>query len=219
MKLRPQLIVSIAKTAYVILVFAISAQAQQMIGSKSGVIQSVTGEVFLDGTPIQLAKDNYLQVENGQVLSTRKGYAELVLAPAAYLWLGEYSVLKMRQNKLIDIQFEITQGSAVTYILETIKTNAIHAQVSKSLIEIKKKGLYRIDSIPGEIRVYAGDALVNDGTGKTRIKKSHLLHLNAKSTPERFNLNVADALHRRAIQRAAEIVIWMYRSPFEISMK
>jgi hypothetical protein len=219
MKLRPHLVSSIAEAALVVLVFTISAPAQQMIGSKSGVIQFVTGEVFLDGTPIQLAKDNYLQVENGQVLSTRKGYAELVLAPAAYLWLGEYTVLKMHQNKLIDIQFEITQGSAVTYILETISKNTIHAQVSKSLIEINKKGLYRIDSIPGEIRVYAGDALVKDGTNITRIKKSHLLHLNAKSAPERFNINAADALHRKATKRAAEIVIWMYRSPFEVSMK
>jgi hypothetical protein len=214
MKLRPHLILSIAKAAFIVSLFAISAQAQQMIGSKAGVIQFVTGEVFLDGMPIQLAKDNYLQLENGQVLSTRKGYAELVLAPEAYLWLGEYGVLRMRQNKLIDIQFEITQGSAMTYILETINTNPIHAQVSKSLIEFKKKGWYRIDSIPGEIRVYDGIALVKDGTRITQIKKSHLLHLNAKSTPERFNLYTTDALHRRAAQRAAEIVVWMYRSFF-----
>jgi hypothetical protein len=208
-----------AAMVYLFLGISVFTQAQKAIGAKSGVVQYSSGEVFLDGTPLKLARDGHVQVENGQVLSTKKGYVELVLAPAAYLWLGENASLRMRQNKLNDIQLQIDQGSALAYVLETIKKFPINVHVSKRVIEIRKAGLYRIDAVPGRLRVYSGDALVKDGNKQTRIKKGRMVPLDVQSAPAKFDAKLEDALHRLAIQRSSEIAVWMRHSQIEEEMR
>jgi hypothetical protein len=201
-----------------ILGFSVFTPAQKAIGAKSGVVQFSKGEVFLDGTHLQLAKGSHAQVENDQVLSTKRGYVELVLAPAAYLWLGENSSLRMRQNKLNDIQLEITQGSGLTYILQTIKF-PINVHASKHVIEMGKAGLYRVDAVPGRLRVYSGNALVKDENKKTRIQKGRMIYLEAKAAPAKFDVKSEDALHRLALQRSTEIAVWMRHSQIEEAMR
>jgi hypothetical protein len=133
--------------------------------------------------------------------------------------MGENSTLRMRQNKLSDIQMEITQGSALIEILETIKIFPIKMHISKSVIEIKKEGLYRLNSAPGALRVYSGDALEKNGNKQTRVKKGRMVRLDGKSAPERFDVKSVDALHQLAIRRSSEIAAWMNHSLIEAEMR
>jgi hypothetical protein len=215
----PRLIATIAEIAFIVLGFTAVAEAQKAIGAKSGVIQFSTGEVLLDGTPIKLEKDGYIQIENGQVLSTKKGYVELVLAPAAYLWLGEDGSLRMRQNKLSEIQLEIIQGFAVVEILETIKYFPINVHVSKSVIEIRKNGLYRLNAVPGQLQVYGGEALVKNVNQQIRIKKGRAVYLDGQLATAKFDVEHVDALHQLTIQRSSEISVWMRHSQIEAAMR
>jgi hypothetical protein len=214
-----RLIASIIEIILIALGFTALAPAQKAIGAKSGVIQFATGEVFLDGMPIRLAKNDYLQIENSQNLQTTNGYVELVLAPAAYLWLGRHSSLRMRQNKLNDIQVEINQGSALVEILKTIQNFPINVHVSKSVIEIKKTGLYRLDAAPGELRVYSGVVLTKNGKKQTRITKGRMINLDSESAPVGFDIKSVDDLHRLATNRSAELVVWMKHSEIEEAMR
>jgi hypothetical protein len=75
------------------------ALAQQTIGAKAGVIECVQGKVLLDGTPTLFSKNGYIQTGNGQTLSTKKGYIELLLLPTAYLRLGEDEFGKGKENR------------------------------------------------------------------------------------------------------------------------
>jgi hypothetical protein len=214
-----RLIASIIEISLIALGFTALAPAQKAIGAKSGVIQFATGEVLLDGAPIRLAKDDYIQIENSQNLQTTNGYVELVLAPAAYLWLGRHSSLRMRQNKLNDIQVEINQGSALVENLEKIKYFPINVHVSKSVIEIRKAGLYRLDAEPGELRVYSGVVLAKNGKKQTRITKGRMINLDSESAPAKFDVKSVDDLHRLATNRSAELVVWRKHSEIESAMR
>jgi hypothetical protein len=43
--------------------------------------------------------------------------------------------------------------------------------VSKSVVEIRKAGLYQLDAATGELRIYNGVVLAKDGKKQTRITK------------------------------------------------
>jgi hypothetical protein len=213
------LIAPIAAIAFIILEFTEVAPAQKAIGAKSGVIQYSQGEVFLDNTPIQLAKDDHVQIENDQVLSTKNGSVELVLAPAAYLWLGKNASLTILQNKLSNILLEINQGSALIEILETIKDYPIKVHVSERIIDIRKAGLYRLNAVPGQLQVFSGEALAKNENQQTRIAKGKMVRLDGKSAPVRFDVKSVDALRQLAIRRSSEITVWMKHSEIEAAMR
>lgn len=212
-------IFAVAWIAAAILGWTGRAAAQKAIGAKSGVVQFAAGEVLLNGKPLQLEKNGHAQIENGQVLSTKKGSVELVLAPAAYLWLGENASLRMRENRLSDIQLEAIQGSAMVEIVETFRAFPIQLYASKSSIEISKEGLYRLNCPPGELRVYRGDALVKNGARQIRVKKGRKVSLAGEPVPARFDARSADQLHKLVIQRSSEISVWMRRSEIETAMR
>jgi hypothetical protein len=195
-------IVSSIITTIIALGFAALVPAQQGISAKAGVVQYAEGEVLIDGTALQLPIGSSVQVENDQVLSTRKGYVELILIPDGYLRLSENASLRMRQNKFNDVQLELNQGSALVEILVKIKANPISVHVAKSVIEIRKIGLYRLDSVPGALRVYGGGALAKNESKKINIKGGQMVNLDGKFSPAAFDPNVADTFHRWAAHRS-----------------
>ena len=179
-----------------------SAVSQHSISAKAGNIQWIKGEVFLGGTALPLRDGHYFQMENNQVLNTRKGYAELLLAPNAFLRLGENSSLRMLQNRLSDIQLELSQGSVLIEILEKLKTDPIQVHFLNSVVKIKKEGLYRLDAGSRKLRVYGGDAETIKGKKKVRVKNGRMFTLDGELKPEKFNADASDALHRWAAQRS-----------------
>ncbi|MBN2318872.1 MAG: hypothetical protein JXR49_07335 [Acidobacteria bacterium] len=180
----------------------VSVFPQQVISAKAGNIQWIQGEVFLNRTSLLLKDGQYLQMDDGQVLTTGKGYAEMLLAPDAYLRLGESASLRMRQNSLADILLELKRGSALVEILKKLKTDPIRVHVSDSVVEIKKEGLYRLDAESRMLRVYCGDARVVKGGKKVRVKNSRVVSLDGELEPDKFNVKDVDALHLWAAQRS-----------------
>jgi hypothetical protein len=169
--------------------------SQRIISAKAGNIQFVYGEVFLDGTPVTLRDGQFLQMESDQVLSTKEGYVEQILAPDACLRLGENASLRMRENKLDDIQIELTHGAAFIEIPRKLKASLIRVNVSNSVIEVKREGLYRIDADPSLLRVYGGEAVAGNDRKKVKIKKGRTLSLGAGRSPEALDYNDKDLLH------------------------
>lgn len=190
------------RVAVIIFLACVPASPQEIISAKAGNIQWIKGEVLLNGTNIQIQDEQYIQMGNGQVLTSRKGYVEILLAPYAFLRLGENASLRMRQNQLDDIQLELNQGSALIEILKKLKTEPIRVLISDSIVEIKKEGLYRLDAKSGKLRVYGGDARAINGKKKARVKSGRTVALNAELKPDKFDVRDADALHRWAAQRS-----------------
>ena len=188
--------------AVLIFLFSVSAHPQQLISAKAGMVRFLVGEVYIDGTALRLQDGQYFQLENGQVLSTGEGYAELLLAPDACLRLGKNASLTVRQNELADIRLELDRGSAIIEILKKLDTDPIQVHISESIVEIKKEGLYRLDAESRMLRVYGGDAHAIKGEKNIRVKSGRKVVLSGEPGPEKFDAHVADTLHRWAAQRS-----------------
>lgn len=178
------------------------AQAQYVVSVKAGVIQFAAGDVFLDDKPMRLSKGDYEQMENGQSLRTGRGFAELLLGTNVYLRLGTNSLLRMYQSHLIDTQLALERGSALVEVVEKAKGSQIRIVFGAGLVEIKKKGLYRLDAGTRELRVYSGEARVAKKNRKAKIKGGKMIRLNDDLKPSKFDAKSVDSLHKWAAFRS-----------------
>jgi hypothetical protein len=190
-----------------ILMIAGAAPAQQVVGTKAGIIQYIEGDVFLDSGRLQLPSDKYRQMQNGQSLSTKQGRAELLLTPNIYLRLGENGSLRMEQNDFTDTQLALEQGSALIEAVEVIKGNRFRLSLAAGVVEISKAGLYRIDAGSSELRVYGGAAGVTCGNRKAIIKRRKMTRLDSNPRSSKFDAYVADSMHRWAGKRSFDLFI------------
>ncbi|HEY4363968.1 MAG TPA: hypothetical protein VGN17_23565 [Bryobacteraceae bacterium] len=59
------------------------AHSQYLVSARAGMVQSTEGAVFLDSKPLRLTPADFPVLNNGQVLRTDNGLAELSLAPGS----------------------------------------------------------------------------------------------------------------------------------------
>lgn len=197
-----RLVLKIPAAAFLFHLASCPAFPQHFISARAGSIQLALGEVFLDGSPLKLKEGQFYQMENGQILSTGKGHAEVLLAPNACLRLGADASLRMRRNELTDIRMELSRGSALVEISKKLKTDPIRIYVADSVMEVKKDGLYRLDEKSPRLRVYSGDAYAVKGDKRVQIKKKKTVALDGEFEPEEFDVTNTDTLHRWAAQRS-----------------
>ncbi len=157
----------------------------------------------MDGNLLRLPRGSYIQLENGQRLSTRHGRLELVLN-SDYLRLGRDGSLRMEQNRLDDMQFVLERGSALVEVVEKTR-GRIKVRLSTGFVEIKKAGLYRLDAASSELRVYGGEAVVANGKRKATIKSERMVRLDGDPASAKFDANATDALHKWAAQRSWDL--------------
>jgi hypothetical protein len=181
--------------------------AQQVVSTKAGIIQYIKGDVLWDNGRVQLLPGKYFQMQNGQSLSTKQGRAELLLTPNVYLRLGENGSLRMERNEFNDTQLALEQGSALIEAVEVIKGNRIRLSLSTAVVEINKKGLYRIDASSSELRVYGGEAVVTYANRKAIIKGGRMTRLDSNPKSFKFDINVADSMHQWAGKRSFDLFI------------
>jgi hypothetical protein len=156
---------------------------------------------------VRLSKGDFAQMENGQSLRTQKGFAELLLGTDVYLRLGTNGLLKMYQNQLSDTQFSLEKGSALIEVVDKARGSRIRIVFAAGLVEIKKKGLYRMDAYSGVIRVYAGEARVAKKSRKAKIKKGKMVRLDDNLKSVKFDVNAIDLLHQWAALRSFTLFV------------
>jgi hypothetical protein len=183
--------------------------AQHIIGAKAGIIQYIEGAAYLEGKlqqPGQFHSGDYIQMKNGQILQTKQGRVELLLTPDSYLRMGEDGLLRLEQNELNNVQLSLERGSALIEVAQDTKVNHITLHYSKSVTELRKAGLYRLDADSGVFRAYGGEAQATNEKGKITVKAGRMIHLDGSFVLARFNADIADLLHKWAAQRSFGLV-------------
>ena len=185
------------------LVFAGAAPAQSIISAHSGVIHYVEGDVTIDGTAVHPKFAEFPDVKSGQVLATEEGRVEVLLTPGVFLRLTENSSVRMISNALANTRLELVSGSALIEVAELLEHNAIAFDAAGAHIALAKKGLYRIDASPAQLRVYDGQAAVALGADSLIARKGHQIDLDtAKLVDARFDAKDTDAFYRWSSRRA-----------------
>ncbi len=128
---------------------------------------------------------------------------EVLLTPGVFLRLTDNSSVRMISNALADTRLELVSGSALIEVAELLEHNAIAFDAAAAHMTLAKKGLYRIDASPAQLRVYDGQATVAAGADSLIARKGHQIDLDAaKLADARFDAKDTDAFYRWSSRRA-----------------
>jgi len=185
-------------------VLAASLPAQTAISVRSGLINHLQGQAFLDGKSVEFKPTKFLSVGKGSELRTGEGLAEVLLGPGAVLRLGENSSFRMISTDLADTRLELLTGAIIVERAGEGKedSEAIRISNGSAAIDLVKKGVYRVDFAPARLMVYDGEAKVLRDGQTLSVKKSKMLVLQGVSVAEKFDNRTGDSLFRWARRRA-----------------
>lgn len=159
---------------------------QSVISTRSGLINFFEGMVFVDGQPLTKKFGSYDRLKTGSTLVTQSGRAELLLTPNTYLRLGENSSVRMILDNLSDTQVELLSGSAILDSEAATDGDFVKIIFKDSTIRALKKGRYRIDAEPPQLRVYEGEAEVSRNGEPKKLESSQLMPLDGAPVVRRF---------------------------------
>ena len=182
-----------------------TACAQAVISAHAGVVQYVEGRAFLNDKAVEPKFGQFPDIKENQEFRTEEGRAEILLTPGVFLRLGENSSIRMLSNRLTDTRIEVLSGSAMIECNDVPKDNSIEAVYKGSAIRLDKQGLYRIDTNPARVRVYEGEAVVTDGSGRLVVKGGKQTNLAGVLLAESFDRKDVDALYNWSDRRAAYV--------------
>ncbi|MGA2715805.1 MAG: hypothetical protein ABSG41_22110, partial [Bryobacteraceae bacterium] len=137
--------------------------AQSITSARSGTLHYFEGDVSIDGMPVQSKVGKFPEVKDQSVLSTSLGRAEVLLTPGVFLRLGENSSIRMIDTRLVSTRVDILSGSVM---LESddpqmnLKDSPVVLLYKDYEIRMQKHGLAELNSDPGQLKVFKGEALV-----------------------------------------------------------
>jgi hypothetical protein len=187
------------------IVLSISASAQSVVSTHSGVVYFFEGSVLLGDEHLEQRFGRFPEIAEGRELRTEQGRAEVLLTPGAFLRIGENSTVRMVSNKLNDTQVELVSGSA---ILESTEKGApVRLTRDKWQVRIPESGVFRIDSQPAQLEVYKGSIEVGAGEKADRVtvREGETLPLTAVLVPEPAKAVAGDEFKGWAMNRSQAV--------------
>jgi|SRR5579859_6746139 len=181
------------------------ASAQNVISAKSGLIHYAEGRVFLGDQLVENKFGTFPDIKENAQLRTEDGRAEVLLTPGVFLRLAENSSFRMVTNRLIDTRVEFLSGSVLVEADELLKDNGVTVVYNDYAFQIEKKGIYRFDSDPAELRVYDGAVLAQINGKSEEIREGHLLAMNGEMKLAKFNKDDVDSLYKWSKRRSEYI--------------
>jgi hypothetical protein len=143
-----------------------------------GTLNYVEGEASMGDQSLDSKSVGSATLQDGQVLETGNGKAEVLLTPGVYLRLGSNSSVKMVSSSITNTQVALNQGQAMLEVDEIYKQNNIHISQPGADSRIEKNGLYAFDAGKNQVRVFDGKAVVSADDHNTTVKGGHELALN-----------------------------------------
>jgi hypothetical protein len=175
---------------------------QQMISAKAGLLNHLEGNALLNGYQIMLKPGEFPQMKEGDTFRTDAGHQEVLLGPGVFLRLGEDSRFRLVSALLTDTRVDFQAGSAVIECASQPEHAHLAFTFKKATVSILKDGVYRLDSDPGQLEVYAGEARVLQGEQTQTVGKDRRLVLDGVSVPGKFDDQTGDALYQWAKRRS-----------------
>jgi hypothetical protein len=154
-----------------------------------GTLNYVEGQVSMGSQPVDSKSIGSAELRPGESLTTEQGKAEILLTPGVFLRVGDNSSVKMISPSLTDTEVGLSKGQAMVEVAEIHPQNNIRITEGGATAQLLKTGLYDFDSAQGQLRVFEGKALVEDGGGNATVKSGRELSLagNGPLKAEKFN--------------------------------
>jgi hypothetical protein len=161
--------------------------AQSIVSVHSGVLYFFDGAVFIGDQQAEQRFGKFPDIDEGRVLRTEKGRAELLLTPGVFLRIGDYAAIRMLSNQLADTRVELLHGSAILEANPEAAGTKVTLIYKNWRLRVPKKGVYRIDCEPPQIQAYAGEVEVSvlDKADPVSVREGESVPLAAVLVPEK----------------------------------
>jgi hypothetical protein len=189
--------------------------AQDVISAKAGLVYFVLGRVSIVGKGQLTTGAANRQLNQGEVLFSEAGRAEVLLNPRTVLRMGSMTRIRIDSDELTDTHVSIAAGSAVVTVNQLPKLDRLEVHMGGAVVAIKSAGVYRFDgdsrdSGAPRLRVFSGQAEAypeerasfENGAFKTSAKRGQQVRLQDLKV-SRFDPKDTDALQQWAQARGA----------------
>jgi hypothetical protein len=171
---------------------AIAAVSWATTPAHPGTINYIEGQASLGGRALSSSSAGDTSVNEGDVLSTANGRAEMLLTPGVFLRMGHNSAVRMVSPGLTDTRVEMLQGTAMVEATNLRKENHIRILDERASIDLLKNGLYQIDADRDTVAVFDGKATVTQDDRSIDVKSGRELNLNGPLQAEKFDKKGAE---------------------------
>ena len=97
----------------------------------------------------------------------------------------------MVSPSLTNTEVSLIKGQAMVEVAEIYKDNVLRVREDGATTQLLKNGLYGFDASNGDVRVFKGEALVQDGDRYIKVKGGHELDLNSTGDLKTHKFNKA----------------------------
>lgn len=153
--------------------------AQQVVSTRAGTIHHIEGKAFLNDQLLDLQPGKFPMMDQGAILRTELGRAELLLTPGSIARLGEFTAVKLLSSDLQDTRLELLAGALTLEVVELLEHNSVTLQWRENRIAIERPGFYELTGEPPEFRVYKGQAQLLANDQELKVKSGRRVHLGA----------------------------------------
>jgi len=181
--------------------------AQYVVSTLAGTIHYVRGQVSVDGQPVHMTPLKFPMLQEGQVLRTGNGRAEVLLGSGVFLRLGEHGALRMLDTRLENAQVEVQQGTALVEVVEIPKGSDVHVVMGSTRTGFKGIGLHRFEAESSELRVFGGHAEVSAADQTVEAGRGTAVHLeNTLSFPGSIRVATMRCTNGRRADRSSSTI-------------
>jgi hypothetical protein len=142
-----------------------------------GTLNYVEGQVSIGTQTLDSKSIGSAELQAGQSLETEQGKAEILLTPGVFLRVGANSSVKMISPSLTDTEVGLSKGEAMVEVAEIHPENDIRITEDRGTTQLLKTGLYDFDVSQEQLRVYEGEASIQDGSAHVTVKGGHEVSL------------------------------------------
>jgi hypothetical protein len=185
----------------------VNAGAQNIVSARAGLIHYLEGRAYVDKQRVRVDRTNFPHFSDGEILRTDLGRAEVLLAPGVFLRIGENSAVRMTDSSLEETQITVEDGSALVEVVEFTGGNRLWVWQDGVRTQVKKSGLYRFDADSSSLRVYDGEAELERGGVKYKLKRGKAISLASDAPIAKFDTGDGDGLHRWAGRRSVGLAM------------
>ena len=167
----------------------LSAPAWGATPALPGTVNYVEGQVYIGDQTLDAKSVGSASLQAGQTLTTQSGKAEVLLTPGVFVRIGDDSAATLISPSLTNTEVALAKGQAVVEVAEIHRDNLLRIQQQGANTQLLKAGVYGFDATNGDVRVFQGEALVQEGDRQVKVKGGHQLNVtNADNLkPAKFN--------------------------------
>jgi hypothetical protein len=156
----------------------LSAPAWGATPALPGTLNYVEGQAAIGDVALNAKSVGSVNLEAGQTVSTDAGKAEVLLTPGVFFRLGDNSAATLVSPNLTNTEVSLNKGQAMVEVAEIYKDNVLRVQQNGTTTQLLKTGVYAFDANSGDVRVFNGEAMVQDGERQVRVKGGHELNVS-----------------------------------------